>query len=265
MLDKRSRFSASTHSLLAVCPVPWLLAPDLATDPTPRWRATGVLLAEPALPLVLPVRDIRVLFALKARHYNGLLQCHVPLPHEYFVPMTSWSPRTRRRTRVLCLAARRVDRVGPDVAVALVGRGQRRPVCGGVDEPRLVDAVGDDQQVAGAGQIPVDAAALGQIGVARLRYVGVPPDIELSPVRVRSREEVPVAHRLAEYGVSDVVRGQSEPLDAKEGLSVVGRRRLAVQESGLVQVGATQLEVHADEPMGSHSGEQLMYHLVHDY
>ena len=33
------------------------------------------------------MRDIRVLYALKARHYNGMLQCHVPLPHEYFVPM----------------------------------------------------------------------------------------------------------------------------------------------------------------------------------
>ena len=56
----------STHSLLAVCPVPWLLAPVTANDPTPRWRATGVLRHEPANGLILPVRDIRVMYALKA-------------------------------------------------------------------------------------------------------------------------------------------------------------------------------------------------------
>ena len=47
LLDKRSRFAPSTHSLLAVCPVPWLLAPVTANDPTPRWQATGVLRHEP--------------------------------------------------------------------------------------------------------------------------------------------------------------------------------------------------------------------------
>ena len=87
LLDKRSRFSASTHSLLAVCPVPWLLAPVMATDQTPRWRATGVLLHEPALPFVLPVRDIRVLFALANRNYAGFMKHQLPHAHEYFAPM----------------------------------------------------------------------------------------------------------------------------------------------------------------------------------
>ena len=87
MLDKRARFAPSTSSLLAVCPVRWLIGPASTTDPTPRWRCTGVLRAEPTHPLILPVRDIRVMYALKARHYNGLRQSHIPLPHEYFVPM----------------------------------------------------------------------------------------------------------------------------------------------------------------------------------
>ena len=43
LLDKRSRFAPSTHSLLAVCPVQWLLSPVMAGDPTPRWKVTGVL------------------------------------------------------------------------------------------------------------------------------------------------------------------------------------------------------------------------------
>jgi len=87
MLDKRARFAPSTNSLLAVCPVPWLLGPTSAGDATPRWRCTGVLRGEPTQPLILPVRDIRVMYALKTRHYNGLMHGHVPLPHEYFVPI----------------------------------------------------------------------------------------------------------------------------------------------------------------------------------
>lgn len=87
LLDKRSRFAPSTHSLLAVCPVLWLLAPVTPTDPTPRWQVTGVLRHAPTMPLVLPVRDIRVMYALKRQHYQGFTESQVPHPHEYFVPM----------------------------------------------------------------------------------------------------------------------------------------------------------------------------------
>lgn len=87
LLDKRSRFAPSTHSMLAVCPVPWLLGPAVAGDPTPRWRATGVMRHEPVTPLVLPVRDIRVMYALKRHHYEGFAGNQLPHPHEYFLPM----------------------------------------------------------------------------------------------------------------------------------------------------------------------------------
>jgi hypothetical protein len=87
LLDKRSRFAPSTHSLMAVCPVPWLNAPITPTDTTPRWMATGVLRTAPEQKLVLPVRDIRVLYALTAAHYDGFVESQVPHPHEYFVPM----------------------------------------------------------------------------------------------------------------------------------------------------------------------------------
>ena len=87
LLDKRSRFAPSTHSLLAVCPVPWLLAPVMASEPTPRWRATGLLRHEPVLPLVLPVRDIRVLFALTDKTYSGFKKHQLPHAHEYYAPM----------------------------------------------------------------------------------------------------------------------------------------------------------------------------------
>jgi hypothetical protein len=87
LLDKRSRFAPSTHSLLAYCPVPWLLAPVMEGDPTPRWRATGLLRYEPALAFVVPVRDIRVLFALTHEHYTGFRKHLLPHAHEFFAPM----------------------------------------------------------------------------------------------------------------------------------------------------------------------------------
>jgi hypothetical protein len=87
LLDKRSRFAPSTQSLLAVCPMSWLLAPTAANDPMPRWKATGVLLAAPTQALVLPVRDMRVMYGLMPQHYSGFARNQVPHPHEYFVPM----------------------------------------------------------------------------------------------------------------------------------------------------------------------------------
>ena len=89
LLDKRSRFAPSTQSLMAFCPIPWLLAPMTDDDATPRWLATGVLPEAPSTPLVLPVRDIRVMYGLKPRHYERFVRHQVPHPHEYFVPMDS--------------------------------------------------------------------------------------------------------------------------------------------------------------------------------
>jgi len=88
MLDKRSRFAPSTQSLLAVCPLPWLLAPVQPGDATPRWKATGLLKAEPTHPFTLPVRDLKVMYGLKPRQYRYATAA-LPHPHEYFVPMDS--------------------------------------------------------------------------------------------------------------------------------------------------------------------------------
>lgn len=87
LLDKRSRFAPSTMSLIACCPLPWLMAPIQPDDPTPRWRVIELLAAEPTGPLSLPVRDVRVLYGLKARQYDGFARSQVPQGHEYFCPM----------------------------------------------------------------------------------------------------------------------------------------------------------------------------------
>jgi hypothetical protein len=87
LLDKRSRFAPSVSSLVAVCPVDWLLAPTQAGDPLPRWRLIRMLKQEPKAPLILPVRDARVLFGLERRHYDRFAASQTPQPHELFCPM----------------------------------------------------------------------------------------------------------------------------------------------------------------------------------
>jgi hypothetical protein len=87
LLDKRSRFAPSTHSLLCVCPIEWLLAPVAADDPTPRWKTTGVILREPFMDVPIPVREMRVLYGLKGEHYRGFARHQCPHAHEFFVPM----------------------------------------------------------------------------------------------------------------------------------------------------------------------------------
>ncbi|HYF08336.1 MAG TPA: hypothetical protein VD970_11995 [Acetobacteraceae bacterium] len=87
LLDKRSRFAPSTSSLIACCPLPWLLAPFQAGDPTPRWRVIRLMQSEPTGPLNLPVRDVRVLYGLKPAQYSDFAQSQVPQGHEYFCPM----------------------------------------------------------------------------------------------------------------------------------------------------------------------------------
>src|ERR1700759_4641956 len=65
LLDKRSRFAPSTHSMVCVCPAAWLLAPIGPDDLMPRWRMTGVIPQEPFADFIVPVRGMRVLYGLK--------------------------------------------------------------------------------------------------------------------------------------------------------------------------------------------------------
>jgi hypothetical protein len=85
--DKRARFAPSTTSLLVVCPVAWLMGPVEPGQATPRWAVIRLLKEAPSEPLVLPVRDVRVLYGLKSRIYDGFLKSQMPQPHEYFCPM----------------------------------------------------------------------------------------------------------------------------------------------------------------------------------
>ena len=87
LLDKRSRFAPSTGSLLAVCPMDWLMQPGIPGNNIPRWRLIRMLKREPREDLLLPVRDARVLFALKPTHFRGFMATQTAHAHEFFCPM----------------------------------------------------------------------------------------------------------------------------------------------------------------------------------
>jgi hypothetical protein len=89
LLDKRSRFAPSMHSLLAVCPVPCLLDNVTQFNNMPRWRHTGLLSSAPTTPSTLPVRDMSVMYALRPRHYEGFAASQLAHAHEYFAPVTA--------------------------------------------------------------------------------------------------------------------------------------------------------------------------------
>jgi hypothetical protein len=107
LLDKRSRFAPSTHSLLAVCPLAWLLAPVAVGEPTARWRATGIFRHEPSVPAAIPVREMRVLYGLKDHHYAGFARHQLPHAHEFFVPMkTLMEAKSEDNPKLQALLAR---------------------------------------------------------------------------------------------------------------------------------------------------------------
>ena len=46
-----------------------------------------MLLRPPVLPAVFPVRLTRILYGLKAEHYDGFARHQLPHGHEFFAPM----------------------------------------------------------------------------------------------------------------------------------------------------------------------------------
>lgn len=109
--DKGSRYMPATHSLVVECPRTWLLA-EISVQrggQQPRWRAAGTFHTEPTTRLVLPVRFLRVLYALPNALYRKWLPGHVPADYEYFVPHTSLasykSPAMQKFLRRLTLSS----------------------------------------------------------------------------------------------------------------------------------------------------------------
>lgn len=87
LLDKRSRYTPSLHSLLISCPSVWLRRPVSEEDAIPRWQRIGLFDAAPEAAFALPVRDMRVLYALKPKHFKEFAACNIAHAHELFAPV----------------------------------------------------------------------------------------------------------------------------------------------------------------------------------
>ena len=113
LLDKRSRYAPSLHSLLVCCPAPWLNRPVPDYGSVPRWQLTGLLEQPADHPLILPVRDMRVLYALKPRQFQDFAEHHIAHAHELFAPIdilttpSGWRDPALRQ--FLARAARRAN------------------------------------------------------------------------------------------------------------------------------------------------------------
>ena len=132
-------------------------------------------------------------------------------------------------------------------AVALVGAGELRAVRRAVAERPLRDAVGRHDQVRGHRQVAEDPLALGQLVVRRARDIGEAPHGDAALPLGRG-EEVPVAHRLAEGRVGDVVGCQAELVDGQQHLP---RLELALGHRRRRELDRAQVVARDEEVEGS--------------
>jgi len=91
--DKRSRYIPSSHSLVLSVSMDWFNLPiaiqggGLRT----RWESTGTMTSAPVTDLNLPVRHLRVLYALPNTLYHSWCSEHTPTGYEFFCPHSSLS------------------------------------------------------------------------------------------------------------------------------------------------------------------------------
>jgi hypothetical protein len=99
--DKRSRYFLASHSLLLIAPVIWLHEKIRLqrASMTPRWEATRCFRQKPQTDLILPVRHLRVLFALEDNLYSQRKNNHVPPGHEYYCRHSSLDSHTAESMR----------------------------------------------------------------------------------------------------------------------------------------------------------------------
>ena len=89
--DKRSRYQPATHSLVLSCSLEWLTTEiEVQGGGRPaRWQAAGTISEAPFRHHAIPVRHLRVLYALPGDKYHDWCRNNVPAGHEYFCPHSS--------------------------------------------------------------------------------------------------------------------------------------------------------------------------------
>jgi hypothetical protein len=88
--DKRSRYIPASHSLVLQCPEAWFdeLVPVQKGGEMPRWEAAASIDQTPGARSI-PIRFLRVLYALPNPTYEKWVPSHTPTGSEYFCPQSS--------------------------------------------------------------------------------------------------------------------------------------------------------------------------------
>lgn len=116
--DKRSRYMSAVRSLVLYCPLTWLTTPIRIQrgGQAPRWEACRTLAAMPSADLSLPIRHLRVLYALQDSLYRTWSDQNVPGGHEYFCRHSSLGsyngPAMQKFLRHMSLASHFYTRMG---------------------------------------------------------------------------------------------------------------------------------------------------------
>jgi hypothetical protein len=84
--DKRSRYMPSSHSIVAVCPLVWLVE-EIDTQKggkSARWAACKSISNAPQAEVSFPIRHLRVMYALPNVDFDDWCKNHTPTGYEYF-------------------------------------------------------------------------------------------------------------------------------------------------------------------------------------
>lgn len=90
--DKRSRYIPASHSVVLNCTAAWLTerVPVQGRNATqPRWQIAGSFDNEPTEAIAVPVRHLRVMYALPNREYRRWCPDHTPAGYEFFCQHSS--------------------------------------------------------------------------------------------------------------------------------------------------------------------------------
>lgn len=100
--DKRSRYMPSTHSLVLRVTASWadeVVAGGQGRASLSRRDLAGTLGTFATPTVDVPIRVLRVLYALKNVDYKAWVPQHVPTGYEYFMPHSSLATYTRPETQ----------------------------------------------------------------------------------------------------------------------------------------------------------------------
>ena len=91
--DKRSRYIPSSHSLVLSCSAAWFNehVPVQGGGKSPRCKALGSFGKAPASDINVPIRFMRILYAIPDKQYGSWCLNHTPTGQEFFCKHSSLS------------------------------------------------------------------------------------------------------------------------------------------------------------------------------